>query len=161
MFEETTFEKLHGKDEVWSVTGKIAENKDVGLFVLRGVTCVWHNKFQNNDQECNINRIYDGIAKFSKFEPETNLTGRIQDTALQADFILPIEEVKSCNGRKLWPVANELYLLIFYEQTLRSLRPSKMPRENNLTKLHDLSTHFQFYKDINVDRFQRRAGDLQ
>lgn len=113
LYEEATFESLHGTNEVWSATGETAENRTIGFSILRGTTYVWHSKIAH---ECDIKIVYNGFAILVRFEPETNLTGRIQDTALQADFIFIIQQVTLFNGHKLWPVENEPYLFIFIKK---------------------------------------------
>lgn len=105
-------------------------------------------------------RNYGGFGEIIRFEPVTNLAGRTQNRNMQADFILPLEDVKLRNAQQLWPVENEPHLSIFYEQTSRSVHSKFLPREDNLSKLHDFFTHFQYHKDINMDKFRNLAADL-
>lgn len=63
-----------------------------------GVTYVWQTALRRIGLECKIDRIYSDFGRFFRLRKTMNLTGRIQDTTLQTDFVLGEPQVKMCNG---------------------------------------------------------------
>lgn len=104
--------------------------------------------------------LFVGLSKFVRFEQKTNLTDRYRiQLCRRISWFLSSRKHSAWSG--LWPVEMEPSIFILCQQTPVLVQLKFTPGENNMTKFHDLSTYFQFYDDINVERFQHPANDLK